>query len=209
MKYRRNFKFKREMKNNVSKIICILLVVFTIVGCASLIIHFTGAFNKPEEVAVFEDLPANVDLDKCTSFNLPASSFVYSDLTLFENSTVTKIGVPVKSVQNYANDNTMTLYVIGSSDLSSKSYVEKYELIIEANTFTSNTVNDWYYFEDLDIHLEEGQTLAFCASTDTVIPGYRSDLNTGIYAFYAKCLTGGAFTSESTKSLYFDIYIEK
>ncbi len=208
MKNKRNFKFKRKAKNNVSKIISALLIAFTLIGCLSLIVHFTGIFNKSEEHAVFEDMPANVDLSKCTSFNLSAASFVYQDLTLFENSTVTKIGVPIKSVKNYAVDSVMTLYIIDYSDLSSVDYIEKYELVIEANTFESNTVDDWYYFEDLDIHLEEGQTLAFCASTDTVIPGYRSDLTTGIYAFYAKCLKGNSVTAESAKSIYFDVYVK-
>lgn len=206
MKNKRNFKFKRKTKNNVSKVISALLIALTLIGCLSLIIHFTGMFKNDKAEAVFEDLPSNVDMSKCTSFNLSAASFVYQDLTLFEDSTVTKIGVPIKSVTDYAQDNVMTLYVVDSSSISSTSYTEKYELIIEANTFTSNTVNDWYYFEDLDIHLEKGQTLAFCASTDTIIPGYRNDLNTGTYAFYAKCLRGNNVTSESAKSIYFDVY---
>lgn len=128
--------------------------------------------NSIEAVAVFVNLKSSFDFDTAISFNLNSASFVYEDVTLFENATINKIGVPVKSVTDCTADNTFTVYVMEADKTDSEEYVKKYELKIKANTFSSNTVNEWYYFDDIEIKVGKGETLAFSSATDSVIPGY-------------------------------------
>lgn len=156
--------------------------------------------------AVFENIADEVDFSALTSFVMDGGAFAYTDTTLFENSTVTKIGVPVMSLKDCTKDNVFTVYVV--SDVTSTDYISKHELVIKANTFNSNTVKDWYYFNDLNIRVEEGQTLVFTAESDTVIPGYLNTVAEGKYNFYNKCLKGES-VGVQRKSVYFDVYVKR
>lgn len=159
------------------------------------------------EHAVFENVKLDAgDVSGLVAYNYSACSFVYADLNLFENSTVTKIGVPIKTVKDCTKDSVLTVYVIDSSNLTSTNYIDKYELVIGANTFSSNTVNDWYYFNDLNIRVGEGQTLAFTTSSDTVIPGYLYSASG--YGFHGKCLKGSdvTITTELSKGIFYDVW---
>lgn len=166
-----------------------------------------GEIVEMSEIAVFENVTSDFDFSDSLSYQMNTGAYAYQNTTLFEDSTISKIGVPVKSVLDHTKDNVLTVYVLDSSNLSSKDYIEKYELVIKSNTFDSNTVNDWYYFDNLNIRVENGQTLAFVASTDGVIPAYNNN-NTGTYSFFNYCASGSDCRPQS-KSIYWDIYIRK
>lgn len=160
-------------------------------------------------VAFFDNLQSSFDFEEASSFNLTAASFVYEDVTLYERSTIKKIGAPVVSVKDYTKDNTFTVYVIAVDKINVNEYISKYDLKIKANTFSSNSVKQWYYFEDLDIRVGKGETLAFCSSSDSVIFGYYTkpcDYSKSL-GFQAYVLNDGRENLvESSKSLFFDVY---
>lgn len=105
------------------------------------------------------------------SFTTPAatssSSFVYRDLEIFENEHITKIGLPVISVSDYTQDCVFSINLI-TQDTTTESIISTYLLTIEANSYNSNSINNWVYF-DVDISVEDGQTLAFGRTSDSVV----------------------------------------
>lgn len=105
------------------------------------------------------------------SFTTPAattsSSFVYRNLEIFENEKITKIGLPVISISDYTKDCVFSINLI-TQDITSESIISTYILTIEANSYKSNSINKWVYF-DVDISVEDGQTLAFGKTSDSVV----------------------------------------
>ncbi len=145
------------------------------------------------------------DLGNISSYNAIGASnmpFAYQNLTLYENSTVTKIGVPVKTVSDYASACTFTVYVASYDDpLTAFTKVSEHKLTIPANTFTSNTVGEWHYF-DTDIVVGDNQTLVFCNSADTV-QSVSNQAGFSEYAIYKQAFSG---VNTAQSNLYFDVY---
>ena len=140
--------------------------------------------------SVFESVVSDAGtVSSLTAVNMASTPFAYRDLTLYENQTVVKIGIPVKTVTDYTADSLFTVYVVSYDEpLTTFTQVSEHKLTIPANTFTSNTVNEWYYF-DTNIVVGENQTLGFTSSSDTIRWGFLSSSNVQ-YALYNKLFSG-------------------
>ena len=128
---------------------------------------------------------------------LEDSPFVMSDISALSGRTVSRIGVPVSLIKDPTQDNTFTVYVVEGNGSAAFKQVKELKLIIPAGTFTGleqvteisgadypnageyhRSYTDWYkvqewvYF-DVTISLEQGQTLAFGNSSDTVAFAYE------------------------------------
>lgn len=158
--------------------------------------------------------------------------FVMANLTAFENYTVTKIGVPVSLIADPTKDNTLTVYVVEGDGKTAFKSVKTIECVIPANTFTNldvvssseiadadypqaglyraayegySKVQQWYYF-DVNITLEDGQTLAFGAKDDTVLYSYNKDDSNvdPTYGCYNFAFGNPAYFTKI--SIYFDVW---
>ena len=146
------------------------------------------------------------DISSLGTVNPASAPFGYRDLTLYENSTITKVGVPVLSVSDYTSENLFTLYVVSYDEpLTTFTQVLEYKLKIPANTFSSNTVNAWHYF-DVNITVGDNQTLAFGSTVDTVTWGYGANRNDSQRIFYTKTLGSSYTQANEANCLYFDVY---
>ena len=133
-------------------------------------------------------------LTSMSKINQSNASFVYEDLTLFEDSTVTKFRVPVVSVADCTADAVLTIYVVDIATVETTTTpISTHTLTIEANTYTSNTINKWIEF-DVDIKIEKGQTLAFCKTDDTIHIGYTSGQTAKGVMLFNKVLTSNTCT---------------
>lgn len=211
---------KRNKKNNALIILLTILISGLCFGLVSLLSENSNikdwvdsTIKKDDEdkdvseVRVFGDIMDNVIVSSLSNFNMANVSFAYNSLSLFENSTITKIGIPVKSISDYSIDNKLSLYVVDSATLTTtQTYYSSHDLIIKANIYTNNIVNSWVYFEDLNIEVSKGQTLAFMSTTDTIIPGFSSSVISSGLGFFNKVLTSNACVNNTTCNLLFDIY---
>lgn len=197
-------------KNNkiFSIVLTIVSLILVISGIGVLYNHFEDdiQFLFKDEIQVIEGIEDDLEESEISSlkgYDLSAGPFVYQDLDLYENMRITKVGIPVKTLTDCTKDQVFTLYVVEGDGNSSFKEIEKYELVIEADTYESNTVNKWHYFDvkDLKIKVGEGQTLAFSANGDTVIPGYEEVTK---YNFYSNIF--GSLSKASDVSLYVDVY---
>lgn len=198
-------------KNNkiFSIVLTIVSLILVISGIGVLYNHFEDdiQFLFKDEIQVIEGIEDGIkesEIPSSKEYTLTAGPFVYQDLGLYENMRITKVGIPVKTLTDCTKDQVFTLYLVEGDGTKNFKQVKKYELVIEADTYKSNTVNKWHYFDvkDLKIEVGEGQTLAFTSVSDTVSPGFKENLNT--YLFYS-----GIFTSnkkENSSSIYIDVY---
>lgn len=171
-----------KKKNKIGTYLLGFGLAFLLVGVASKFELPTTNTNSSSNVSlsisnstsIFEDKnrifttldTSNISVSSLTQVSKTSSSFVYRDLTLFENSKISKIGLPIKSLTDYSVDNTFSIFLI-EQDFLIENYIELYELKINANTYNSNNVNRWVYF-DVDINIDDGQTLAIGSSTDSI-----------------------------------------
>ena len=167
------------------------------------------------DVVIWEDL-GNYDLTnlsvaqdkKITGLHISNAGFIYKNNT-FENKTITKIGLPVKRLNDITTDCFYTVSVIKeSTSYTSVDVVETYILPIRANTFTvSGDVNEWVYF-DVNIPVGENETLMFGSVTDSITVYYDRFVNdSGL--FIDKANTENAGVAPYGGSLLFDIYVEE
>ena len=156
---------------------------------------------------VFESIDLNGDISTYSQFNMTRGAYMYQNGTYFENSTIKKIGVPIKTINDYTKDNVLSVFVVNFNDVNAKGteYISKHELVLKANTYTSNTINEWVYF-DCNINVGSGETLAFITDTDTIFAGYPST-TLADYKFYIDVLDGTNITS-SPGNILFDVYKE-
>ena len=156
-------------------------------------------------IQVFESIDLNGDISKYSQFNMTRGSYMYQNGTYFENSTIKKIGVPIKTINDYTKDNVLSVFVVNFNDVNAKGteYISKHELVLKANTYTSNTINEWVYF-DCNINVGSGETLAFITDTDTIFAGYPSTSLTD-YKFKFDVLDGSSLI-ESPGNILFDVY---
>ena len=165
-----------------------------------------------EEKQVFEGIETtfnSTSIQGSTSVNSSAAPFVYTNLDLFSGKTLTKIGVPVKTVKVLDENQTFTLYVVDKTNVSSgkattanKTYTLKLPL---DQLGSSTTVNNWVYVDlsSYDITVGENETLAFSSSSDTVKWGYKTG-GTEEYRFWKTVFTSASLLS--SYNIYFDVY---
>ena len=145
-------------------------------------------------------------------------------LDAFENHTVKSISLPVAGVVNHKEDSTFTVYVVEGDGTKTYREVQKHEFVIPANTFKSslgvvnpndNAVTNgasaaWFDFE-CNIRVEEGQTLAFGSTEDSVYWIYRKSFteDTCRYPMYNAIFNKSTYTPWHTLEIYFDVkYLE-
>ena len=137
------------------------------------------------------------DYEMAYTVKLEQSPFVMSNISAVEGRTINRIGVPVSLIKDPTQDNIFTVYVVEGNGSAAFKQVKELKLIIPAGTFTGleqvttksdseyppageyhksylgwYKVQEWVYF-DIAISLEQGQTLAFGCSTDTVAFAYE------------------------------------
>lgn len=201
-------------KSNLWKVVfTIFIIILVISGIGVLYNHFEADIKLigKEEIQVFDGIDEEVkdsDIESLSSVRQDYSPFVYKEVDLYENMRISKIGVPVKTLKDCTKDQVFTLYVVEGDGTTYFKEVEKYKLVIEANTYKDNTVNKWHYFDvkDLKIEVAEGQTLAFASSSDTVLFGFYSGGTNIQYDFYNHVLSATEFKSSTGASIYFDVY---
>ena len=161
--------------------------------------------------------------------------YCYQDMSIYEGKTVRKIGVPVKLIKDVSEDATFTVYVVTKTSSGTFTKVKELKLVIPGGTFggkekvsldnigvTGSTYNylynlvgdeitgysiidEWYYF-DVDIHLENGQTLAFFDSEDDIFPAYHNGLaNEEAMDMY--CNIFGTLATAPSVEFYTDVLI--
>lgn len=162
-----------------------------------------------EDVSFFEDfatlnISSMIAKNEASSISLEYSSFVYSDVS-FENEKISKIGIPVQTLADCTQDSIFTIYVIETpTDYTSINIIEEHTLTIKANTYSTNNVHDYVYF-DVNLDLTDGQTLMFGSTTDTITPCYQRSNNLS-GTFYWKANTADAANFGTGGSLLFDVY---
>ena len=148
---------------------------------------------------VLTDLPESA-IASSRGVSFPGSPYAYINTRLFAGKHITRIGIPVKSVQALDDNQTFTLSVVKTTS-NAYEYVSQHTLTLprdQLGNFT--TVNKWIYV-DIDLHLAEDETLAFGMPNDTVSWGYNSVRNS-TYSF--RSATGG-WNSPINESIYFDV----
>lgn len=162
-----------------------------------------------EDVSFFEDfatlnISSMIAKNEASSISLEYSSFVYSDVS-FENEKISKIGIPVQTLADCTQDSIFTIYVIETpTDYTSINIIEEHTLTIKANTYSTNDVKEYVYF-DVNLDLTDGQTLMFGSTTDTITPCYQRSNNLS-GTFYWKANTADAANFGTGGSLLFDVY---
>ncbi len=160
--------------------------------------------NNKDGVQLFTTLKEH-DIADMVNLNYDSAEFMYLDTVndVLEGKTVTKIGLPVKTLGNYASENVFTVYKV-TGESGARTVVESYTLKIKGNVYSSGTVNEWVYF-DVNIELGDGEALAFASKTDTIQVGR---LDSGVPE--CKGYVNKALSSEpggnNTICLMFDIY---
>ena len=145
---------------------------------------------------------SEVDISTLSNADYETGPYMYADNTLIEGEKVTRLGFPVKSITDCTKDSIITVYKV-SGGPSNAVELEKYEFVIEANTYSSNAVNEWVYF-DCDIELDNDESLAFVSTKDSAKLGYYSATNEQFGDMYISVL------GEATKisgSLVVDIWV--
>lgn len=130
---------------------------------------------------------------------------------VIEGKMIKKIGIPVMKIADLTKDCMTEIHVVTNS--LPATIVETYPLTIPANTYDSQTVQEWIYF-DLNIRLENGQMLAFGKKDETIFWGYA---NTTVAATAATVQESRGCNikidtsnfAQLEHSLLFDIYFEE
>lgn len=149
---------------------------------------------------------ATADLPESTLAAAPGvvfstAPYAYTDTSFFAGKHITRIGIPVKSVQALYENQTFTLSVVKTTS-NAYQYVSQHKLTMPLEALGAfTTVNKWIYL-DVDIRLGEDETLAFGMPDDTVSWGY-STANLGGYNFRS---AAGSWTSIIKESILFDVY---
>ncbi len=142
--------------------------------------------------------------------NLSSSGlFAYSNSKVFENKTITKFVVPVYNIINDLNA-FLTVSVVNTTN---GEVARSYNLILTASEIakwkalqTADTSSDkcavWLTFDELNIDVGVQQTIAFCASDDTITLLY-STKNTNTDRAFTSWASGQKYQNYS---LVIDIY---
>ncbi len=159
---------------------------------------------KRSQVADGAENLLGVDLDKLypmasspyASWAMDGAPYLFMDLNVFGGYTVTNIEIPVASVKK---GDVYTVSVVKYSHPRVTETLKSYTL-----TATADCSSGWLGFDDLDIVVPEGYTLAFGKPSDSIVPLYLTTPTTGYY-FY-----GSLHNSINTgASLAFNVYGKK
>lgn len=135
--------------------------------------------------------------------------FAYKETTYFKGKTLSSIGTPVRTVTDCTQDQVLTIFVVkeNQKEAFNTNYVSKHQLIIPANTFSSNTVNAWYYFDltSLNITVGADETLAFFDPADTVVPGYKNSQTAPNRDGMLEFITNKNTNAGSSEEIYWDV----
>ncbi|MBR6689454.1 MAG: SGNH/GDSL hydrolase family protein [Clostridia bacterium] len=163
-----------------------------------------------------ENVTTTTAISNMTAVTLSAGPYVYQDVNVFSGKTITKIGIPVKSVSDLNTPQTFTLYVVDKEALANKSDL-KPATIAQTHMLTlpkeqlgdTTTVNKMVYV-NVNITLAENQTLAFCSENDTVIWGFLRYNSSAVIGNQYKFIAG-SLTSPATNNgnIIFDIYVRE
>lgn len=139
------------------------------------------------------------------SFTSPPYAYTVSK-DVFSGQKITKIGIPVQSVKAVDENQTFTLSVV---DTASQSYtvIAQYVLKLPVDQLNSTTVNKWIDVDvsDLNIYVEEGQTLAFGGENDAVTWAWKSGYGDNTYYFR----NVNEDWNKSSGGIFFDVHTEK
>ena len=138
-------------------------------------------------------------------------SFKQNVNDILEGKTVTKIGVPVIKISDPAKDASTELHLIEVG--APAKIIKTYPLTIPANTYSSQSVNEWVYF-DVNIVIGKGQALAFGEQSETIFWGYANTADTTAASAIEEsrgCVTNVTTSSpkQLAHSLLFDIHYEE
>ena len=119
--------------------------------------------------------------ESVSPFSTQYAPYAYPDVYTLSGCTVKSISIPVIQTKNVDADGnfTFTIFVFGNSfDRMKIAAKRSYPIKINAEEYnlTPNASNVYQYIkvdlDDYDIVLENNETMAFFASTDTLIPAY-------------------------------------
>lgn len=150
-------------------------------------------------VALFEDIITKHPASTISSMEAVSQAdqpYCYMDYSYMSGRTITKIGVPVKSVTADSGEKPhMTVYKVKTSSKKLSDEATKITIYFPEDT----TANSWAYAE-CNIEIAEDETLAFGSlATDTLVWGYSS-ANESQYYFYNNS------KKECKLSILFDVY---
>lgn len=166
---------------------------------------FTTLVPLVEDATVV--LPA-VEIAASSTVSMGSAPYAYTDTSRFAGKKITKIGIPIKSVDTSNGTPIFTLSVVKTNTTGTTyNYVAQYklEIPVEGN---STVVNDWVYVDlsNLNIQLAEDETLAFGATDDTVLWGYIAKSIDKKYTFRS---TQSQWSVSNNNSIIFDVYTEE
>ena len=166
----------------------------------TLAIQVTATYEKVATTAVFPniltDFPEST-ISGLSEVKYGVAPFRYQDDTLFAGKTITKIGIPLKTITEGATELYMTIYKVKTSITAD--YKANATETIKV-TFPSNAAVDTWVYADCNISLAKDETIALGATGDTVWWGYKTGSTREEYLFN---LNAGTTT---TNNLVFDIY---
>ena len=160
-----------------------------------------------EDVRIFENFEkdtASFSVAGSSAVYPPAAPFAYWNKDLFENKVITKIGIPVKTVNAVDDNQVFTVTVVDKATL--KKVIEVYPLTIPVEELGNSTTVNKMIYVDCYIPVEEGQSLAFGAKSGDITWGYYGGMNNNNYAFYINAGTSSASQDTTGNAIVFDIY---
>lgn len=172
--------------------------------------------EKPIFANMLTDFPESY-IDSSAEVKPSYASFAYENVDLFSGKTITKIGIPIKSVSAIDDNQTFTIYVVDKTKVANFQKAEPIKTYVvspnqEDLGSNASAVNKWVYIDlKTNIVLSENETLAFASETDTVKFGYNSKSNSWSkkteYNFRAR-ITSSPSTATS-ENLLFDVYYKE
>lgn len=153
-----------------------------------------------EPVQIFEKIHKEFDNEAIENADeLMENEVAYFYINDTSNYEIVKIGLPVKTIEDYEEDSIYTVYLC-EGNASNWKFVEDYELVIKANTYDEEEINEWVYF-DVNIVVEEGQFLVFGHETDSINVAYNN-----VSTDYFRSEIFGTRNDKVIGSLCFDLY---
>ena len=182
--------------------------------------------TKYIEKQLFPDMEKSLtseDIDRIDYALKTAAPFAYQNATFFSGKTLTKIGIPVQSVNAIDNNQTFTLHIVDKTTFQhgKKATINRsiqLKLPVEQLGADKDNVNKFVYIDLIDpdtgkyLVLTENETLAFHSSTDTTTIAYNAnfpELYLGDQYRIATRVNSSANFIDSDYCFYFDIYVQE
>ena len=169
--------------------------------------------KKYVEKPIFETMTTEYDSTKIasgTSFKYQYAPFAYQNVNLYAGKTISKIGIPIKSVSSLEEKQYFTLYTVKKEPLASKqktTITNEYKIEVPLAGYTSETINDWVYIDlrKYNIKVAEDETLAFTSPEDTIQLSYHKGSGySSNYIFYSKVTS--TVEDCGSQTIFFDVY---